>query len=131
MFMNKEKKLARRIVELLNKRGFIVKPHISKTSKSIYIKLDNGAIPVIRISDHKRSNNDNCKFNVIKNYNGSKHEIINGKIKKYYNYNNVARLITDIELERNKKIFSIGYSKYRNILQGKKINSYNKYEKVA
>ena len=53
MFINKEKRLAKKVTTLLNKRGFIVKQHSSRTSKSIYLKIDNGAIPVIRISDHK------------------------------------------------------------------------------
>lgn len=131
MFMNKEKRLAKKIKELLNKRGFIVKDHCSKSSKSIYIKIDNGAIPVIRISDHKRLNDDNCKYNVIRNYKGSKNEFINGKMKKYYNHSSIGRLITDIELERNAKILSMGYSKYKNILRGKKTNNYDKYPKVA
>ena len=44
MFMNKEKKTAKRIVQFLNKRGFIAREHHSKTSKSIYIKIDNCSI---------------------------------------------------------------------------------------
>lgn len=131
MFINKEKRLAKKVTMLLNKRGFIVKQHSSRTSKSIYLKIDNGAIPAIRISDHKRLNADNCKYNIIKNYKGPKNEIIKGKIKKYYRYNNLGRLVTDIELERNSKIMSIGYSKYKNILEGKKTSNYSKYSKVA
>lgn len=128
MFMNKEKKMAKRIVKYLNKRGFIAREHHSRTSKSIYIKIDNGAIPVIRISDHKRVNDDNCKYNVIKNYKGPKYEMVKGKIKKYYTFKNLANLITDIELERHNKIMTLGYSNYRNILR---ISRYNKYLKVA
>lgn len=131
MFINKEKRLAKKVTTLLNKRGFIVKQHSSRTSKSIYLKIDNGAIPVIRISDHKRLNDDNCKYNVVKDYKGPKNEIVKGRIKKYYPYNNLGRLITDIELERNSKIMSIGYSRYRNILEGKKACSCGKYQKAA
>lgn len=131
MFINKEKRLAKKVTMLLNKRGFIVKQHRSRTSKSIYLKIDNGAIPAIRISDHKRLNADNCKYNIIKNYKGPKNEIIKGKIKKYYHYNNLGRPVTDIELERNSKIMSIGYSKYKNIHEGKKTSNYSKYSKVA
>ena len=40
-------------------------------------------------------------------------ELINGKVKKYYKYNHLARLVTDIEIERNNKILTIGYSRYR------------------
>lgn len=120
MLMNKEKKIARKVIELLHKRGFIVKQHCSKTSKSIYIKIDNGLIPAIRISDHKRYNDDNCKFNLIRDYDGLKYEIIKGKVKKYYKYNHIARLITDIELERNSKVLTMGYSKYRKVLTNNK-----------
>ena len=131
MFMNKEKKMAKRIVQYLNKRGFIAKEHHSRTSKSIYIKIDNGVIPVIRVSDHKRVNDGNCKYNVIKNYKGPKYEIVKGKMKKYYTFKNLANLITDIELERHNKIMTLGYSNYRNILEGKKTGRYNKYLKAA
>ena len=81
MIKNKEKKFAKRLVSLLNKRGFIVKAHKSKTSKSIYLKIDNGLIPNVRISDHKRYNDDNCKYNVIRKYDGPKFEIVKGRLK--------------------------------------------------
>lgn len=131
MLMNKEKKIARKIIELLHKRGFIVKQHCSKTSRSIYIKIDNGLIPSIRISDHKRYNDDNCKFNLIRDYDGLRYEIIKGKVKKYYKYNHIARLITDIELERNSKVLTMGYSKYRNMLTHNKIDYYRNNIKAA
>lgn len=134
--INKEKRIAKNITKILNKRGFLVKQHKSKTSKSIYLKIDNGAIPAIRISDHKKLNNDNCKYNVIKNYTGIRKELVKGKIKKYYNFNNLGRLITDIEIERNTKILTIGYSRYKRILQGKEkrkinYNNFSKYDNVA
>lgn len=134
--INKEKKVAKKIKKLLSKRGFLVHQHNSQTSKSVYIKIDRGMLPSIRISDHKRLNNDNCKYNVIKNYNGVRNEIVNGREKKYYNFRNLRRLITDIELERNNKIITIGYLRYKKILKTKvnrKIsnNKNNYYEKVA
>lgn len=131
MFMNKEKKIAKKITKLLYQRGFFVKMHKSKSSKSIYIKIDNGVIPVIRIIDHKRANDDNCKYNVIKNYKGRRQETINKKLKRYYNYKNINRLITDIELERNAKIQAIGYVGYRNILEGRAEKNKYKYANVA
>lgn len=131
MFMNKEKRIAKKIVRLLNQRGFLVKEHKSRTSKSVYIKIDNGAIPVIRISDHKRANNDNCKYNVIRDYKGPRYESINGRMKKYYTYKNIARLVTDIELERNTKILAIGYSGYKNILEGRKMKKQFQFSKAA
>lgn len=117
--INKEKRIANKIADMLNKRGFVVDQHKSRSSKSIYLKIDKGAIPTIRISDHKRFNSDNCKYNVIRKYNGVRNEVINGRTKKYYNFNNIGRLITDIQLERSEKIISIGYIRYKNMLEGK------------
>lgn len=120
MIKNKEKKFAKRLISLLNKRGFIVKAHKSKTSKSIYLKIDNGLIPNVRISDHKRYNDDNCKYNVIRKYDGPRLEIVKGKLKKYYQYASIGRLVTDIEIERSEKILRIGYQRYKDKLTKKK-----------
>ena len=126
MIKNKEKKFAKRLISLLNKRGFIVKAHKSKTSKSIYLKIDNGLISNVRISDHKRYNDDNCKYNVIRKYDGPRLEIVKGKLKKYYQYASIGRLVTDI-------ILRIGYQRYKDKLtkknNSKKENIYQK--KVA
>ena len=113
--MNKEKKIAKKLTNMLYKRGFLVKQHKSKTSKSIYLKIDNGAIPTIRISDHKRWNYGNCKYNVIRDYNGVRNEIVKGKIFKYYKFTNVGNLISDIEKERANTIVKHGYAWYRDI----------------
>ena len=120
MIKNKEKKFAKKLINLLNKRGFIVKAHKSKSSKSIYLKIDNGLIPNVRISDHKRYNDDNCKYNVIRKYDGPRIEIVKGRLKKYYQYTSIGRIVTDIELERSEKILRIGYQRYKDKLTKKK-----------
>ena len=118
---------------LLNKRGFIVEIRASKHSKSLYLKLDNGACPGIRISDHKKTFKDktNFKFNVIKNYNGIRNEFNNGNILKFYNYNSIGRLICDIETERSSKIIKYGYEDYRIKWDKIKYSYMKNYTKVA
>lgn len=130
---SKERKLAEKIKILLNKRGFIVDIRESRHSKSIYIKLDNGACSGIRISDHKKTFKDktNFKFNVIKNYNGIRNEFDNGSILKFYNYNSIGRLICDIETERSSKIIKYGYEDYRIKRDKIKYNYMKNSSKVA
>lgn len=108
----KEKRLADKIVNILNKRGFIVEVQYSKKSNSIYLILDNGACPGIRISDHRNDYNK-YKFNVIRNYVGKRTEYIYGQIKSFYNFKSIGRLIMDVESERSTRIIKFGYSNYR------------------
>ena len=131
MLRIKEKKLANKIKNLLNKRGFIVEIRASKKSKSVYIKLDNGACSGIRISDHKKKNNSNSDylFSVVKNYKGPRCEFANGKIIRYYDYNSIGRLIYDIESERGNKIINNGYSSYKNIREKRLFKNINYYYK--
>ncbi len=124
---SKEKRVANKIREMLYRRGFKVETKISKNTKSIYLKIDNGAIPTIRISDHEKIGNNGCKYNVIKNYTGVKSEFIKGRIRKYYQLKNIGRLIADIETERSNKIMKIGYYDYKTIRDGNsKILKYSK-----
>lgn len=123
--INKEIRLANKIKELLNKRGFIVNVHVSKNSKSVYLKIDNGACNGIRISDHKNLRTK-YKYNMIKDYQGKRAEYINGKIITYYNFKSIGRLLADIEIERSNKIIREGYLTYKNIRDNNKTTYYRK-----
>ena len=118
--LKKEKKLVDRIVNILNKRGFIVEKQYSKRSNSIYLILDNGACPGIRVSDHRNDYNK-YKFNVIRNYIGKRNEYINGQLKSYYDFKSIGRLIMEVEAERSNRIIKFGYSNYRKIRDKKNI----------
>lgn len=118
--LKKEKKLVDRIVNILNKRGFIVERQYSKRSNSIYLILDNGACPGIRVSDHRNDYNK-YKFNVIRNYIGKRNEYINGQLKSYYDFKSIGRLIMEVEAERSNRIIKFGYSNYRKIRDKKNI----------
>lgn len=126
--LKKERRLANKITNMLNKRGFIVEMQFSKRSNSIYLILDNGACPGIRISDH-RNDYSKYKFNVIKNYIGKRSEYLNGQVKTFYNFKSIGRLIMDVESERSTRIIKFGYSNYRKIRDKK--NFEDLYRKVA
>lgn len=128
--INKEMRMANKIKGLLSKRGFIVKMRVSKNTKSVYLKIDNGACGVIRISDHNKLKTP-FKFNVIRNYSGRRRELINGKTINYYNYNTIARLVADLEVERSNKVINCGYSNYRKIRDGLNHNRNTEYLRNA
>ena len=109
--LSKERKMAKKIKLMLNKRGFIVDVKPAKGTKSVYLKLDNGACPGIRISNHKNKKTNYC-FNMINNYTGARTEFSNGQTKHFYNFNSVGRLISEVERERSNKIIKYGYSNY-------------------
>lgn len=122
--LSEEKRIANEIRNMLYKRGFKVETKLSKNSKSIYLKIDNGACSSIRISDHK-NNKTKSKFNVIKNYEGKRFGLYNGKSKIFYNFNMIGRLIADVECERSNIILKHGYAKYKSIRDRK--NYYYNY----
>lgn len=128
--INKEKRIAKKIREKLQKKGFIIKTIYSKKTKSVYLKIDNGACPSIRISDHKNYKTK-CKFNVIYNYNGKRTELYNGTIKIFYNFKSLSILIADLEIERSNKILRYGYTKYKEIRDKNSLSNNYAYGKVA
>ena len=119
--ISKEIRLANKIKELLNKRGFFVEIRVSKKTKSVYLKIDNGACSGIRISNHK-NHKTRYKYNMIKDYKGKRTEYINGQIIVYYDFCSIGRLIADIEAERSNRIIKFGYMSYKNTRDKEFIN---------
>lgn len=128
--IGKEKRIANKIREMLYRRGFKVEMKISKNTKSVYLKIDNGACSTIRISDHKNFKT-RSKYNVIKNYEGKRREFKNGGTKMFYNFHMIANLISDVECERSNKILKQGYSKYKSIRDKEDLSNYYIYNRQA
>lgn len=126
--INKERRIADKIRNMLYKRGFKVDIKIAKNTKSVYLKIDNGACATIRISDHKNSTT-RSKFNVIKNYEGKRRVYCNGFTRMFYNFHMLGSLIADVEAERSNKILKYGYTKYRAIRDNKDLSEYYIYNK--
>lgn len=132
--ISKEKKMGKKVKTLLNQRGFIVDMKCSKHTNSVYLRLDNGACRGIRISDHKKISKykSSYKYNVINGYQGARCKIIGGQLNYYYNFNNIGRLVSNIETERASKIIKYGYSNYRKIRDRQlDYNTINYIKKVA
>ena len=125
----------RQEIEVSNKlieRGFLVHKYYARTTKSVYLKLDYGACCGIRISDHRGKKKYKYKFNLIKQYEGSKTVLDKGFIRLFYNYNNTEELITDIQNEKKIKINKYGLENYKKYMKlNSQDNLYKSFKKVA
>ena len=126
--ISKERRIADKIRNMLYKRGFRVDVKIAKNTKSVYLKVDNGACSTIRVSDHKNSKT-RSKFNVIKNYEGKRRVYHKGVTRMFYNFHMLGILMADIETERSNKILKYGYTKYKAIRDNKDLSEYYIYNK--
>ena len=99
MKRRQEIEVSNKLIKSLIERGFLVHKYYARTTKSVYLKLDYGACCGIRISDHRGKKKYKYKFNLIKQYEGSKTVLDKGFIRLFYNYNNTEELITDSKKE--------------------------------
>jgi len=62
--LNKKQEIevSNKIIKSLTNKGFKISKYYSKTTKSVYIKLDFGVCGGIRISDHRGKKKYNYKF---------------------------------------------------------------------
>lgn len=113
MGRKEEKQIANKIIHNLKVKGFTLHRYYAKTTKSIYIIPDYGVCGKIRISDHKGKKKYNYRYNIIKHYNGPKKTITDGKVRLFYDYNNVDELFRDVQCEKLYRINKYGLSNYR------------------
>lgn len=58
-------KVTNYLIKEFKKEGIIIQKYQSKTSLSVYLKLDYGVLNSIRISDHKGEKYLNYRYNVL------------------------------------------------------------------
>ncbi|HGO9409079.1 TPA: hypothetical protein ACLBZV_003439 [Bacillus cereus] len=63
------KRAADYLVKQFKELGFKVMRYDSYSTNSVYIKLDDGVVGTVRISDHKGKKHLRCKYNLIKGSN--------------------------------------------------------------
>ena len=86
----------------------------------------------IRISDHNGKVKYKYKFNVIKGYRGPQKVNDKGYKRLYYNYENMDKLISDVEIERKNKILRYGVMAYKDYMKRNSKNDlYKSFHKVA
>ena len=132
MKRSQEIEVSNEIIEKLKEKGIKIHKYYSKTTKSIYLKLDFGVCYGIRISDHKGKKRYKYRFNLIKQYKGPKQVIDSGDVRFFYDYTNTEELIKDVENEKLSRINKYGIYNYQKFM---KINAqddlYSRFQKVA
>ena len=132
--MNKKQEIevSNKIIKSLTNKGFKISKYYSKTTKSIYIKIDFGVCGGIRISDHRGKKKYHYKFNVIKGYKGPKQLNDAGYTRLFYSYGNTEELINDIQNEKQAKINNYGLFNYQKFMKKNASDDlYKRFKNVA
>jgi len=126
------KDLTDKIVSALKSQGFVIQRYDAYSTHSVYLKLDYGVCNRIRISNHNGKKKYKYKFNLIKQYKGPKQKIDKGYLRLYYDYNNTAELIEDVQKEKKAKIYKYGLQNYKSYMeQNSKDVLYKSFKNVA
>ena len=125
------KDIANILIKNLLNRNFTVHRYDAYSTNSIYLKLDYGLACGIRISDHPGIKKYSYRFNVLKDYEGDEVILKDGLICHFYNFNELQKLLQDIEKERVEKIEKYGIKKYKECMkkQAKK-DLYKRFRKM-
>lgn len=109
--VNVTESITKLICNILLNENFIIQRYLSKTTNSIYLKLDYGVCNSIRISDHPGKKNLHYRYNVII---GGEDTIIDddGYTRFYYNENSIHDMIQQIRFDRCLKIDTYGNDNY-------------------
>ena len=118
--------------QLLN-HGFIVHRYNSKTTSSIYLKLDYGVCCGIRIADHNGKKKYHYRFNVFKDYKGDKIIIRDNLVSYFFTFNEIPKLLEQIQIERQNKISKYGLEKYKFYMKEEKRKNalFDRFKKVS
>lgn len=132
MRRNQEIEVSNKLIRNLKDKGFEIHKYYTKTTKSIYLKLDYGVCCGIRISDHKGKKKYRYKFNLIKQYNGPKQVNDRGYLRLFYDYSNTDELVNDVQEEKKEKINKYGICNYQKYMRkNSKDNLYKSFKNVA
>ena len=110
--MNSES-IANIISQQLLKLGFIVHRYNSKTTNSIYLKLDYGVCCGIRIADHNGKKKYHYRFNVYKDYKGDRIILRDNLISYFFTFDEIPELIKQVQIEKQNKVSKYGLEKYK------------------
>jgi len=123
--------IAKIITNELIKRNFIVHRYNSKSTSSIYLKLDYGVACAIRIADHPGKKKYSYRFNIIKNYSGNKTIIKDGLICYFYDFSELNSVIKAVQKEKDTKIKKYGIDNYKKFMIRNSQNElYIRFKKV-
>lgn len=121
---------AKILVHELSKNGVTVQRYNSKTSNSIYLKLDYGVLDSIRISDHKENGETKYKYNMLSACESPTKKrsttCFSDMVQYYYPLKQAEELSIYILSQRNEKVLAFGRQSYKSYMDIKVAENYNK-----
>ena len=102
-------------LEDLNKLGILLTYYEAYSTKSCYIKLDNGVCGSIRIADHKGIEKYNYKFNLMLNIPKS----YESDGRKYYCTDDYDLMLKDIKEYRQSQLDKFGFKYFDLMVRNK------------
>lgn len=105
------KRAADWLVKELKEREFTVMRYDAYSTNSVYLKVDDGVVGTIRISDHRGKKHLRYKYNLIK---GSRmyQQLDNGIMRYYYPMREIFWLIDKVEQDRKVILERYGQERY-------------------
>lgn len=111
--------------------GFIVHRYDSHSTSSIYLKLDYGVSCGIRIADHPGKKKYSYRFNIIKDYKGNKVVYKDDLICYFYDYNELDKVLEEIQKEKQNKLNKYGLSNYQMYMKNQsQTDLYTRFKKM-
>ena len=92
--------LVRETIDTLKSHGIMVHKYESKSSSSVYLKLDGGLVGSVRFSDHKGKEQYSYMFNMLLDMVGTRTERQGAYVRHYYGPANLQDMIVDIVRRR-------------------------------
>ena len=111
--------------------NFVVHRYNSRTTTSIYLKLDYGVARGIRIADHPGKKKYSYKFNIIKDFKGNKVILKNGLVCNFYDFSEIEQVLEDIQKEKQDKIRNYGINNYNLYMKkNSKLKLYKRFKEI-
>lgn len=103
--------ISKTIIEALKSKGFVIQAYISRSTNSVYLKLDYGVCNTIRISDHEGKKHLHYRYNLLV---GGENNIIEEKyIRYFFNEKSIAGLLYQILFDKAMKLQKYGKQNYK------------------
>lgn len=110
------KRAAEFLIEKLKESGFKVMRYDAYTTNSIYLKVDDGVVGTIRISDHNGKKHLRYKYNLIKG--GSHYSREDKGITRYYfPMKEIELLVSKVLYDRQVLLKKYGQNSYNSFME--------------
>lgn len=119
--MSKESEMIKKavayLVKELKKDGFTVMKYEAYSSNSVYLKIDDGVVGTIRISDHYGKKHLKYRYNLIKGEKETR-KVMDGDFERYFlPMRLIDVLVAKISYDRKERLAKYGEDRYKEFMK--------------